>query len=94
MTDPTIEALIAAAAEAGENRQANEYLLSDPEPSHSAHAAEKLRDALVAGFEPEFSPHEAEAAGALLEDALSEEDAREAGLALLWFKADALPPKA
>jgi len=87
MTDPTIEALIAAATEAGENGHADQYLLFDPEPDQSALAAAKLRDALVVGFEPEFSPHEAEAAGAFLEDALREEDARETGQAVLPFEA-------
>jgi hypothetical protein len=35
----------------------------------------KLIDAMTPGFEVEFDPHEADAAGAFREDALSEEDA-------------------
>jgi hypothetical protein len=80
MIDPTIEAPIAAAIEADENGRASAYLQPDPDPDPSGIAAAKLRDALVTGFEPEFSPHEAEAAGAFLEDALREEEAREADL--------------
>lgn len=94
MIDPTIEALIAAATEAGENGHVGDDLLSDPEPDQSALAAAKLRDALAVGFEPEFSPHEAEAAGAFLEDALREEDARETGPALPRFQAGLPSPKA
>jgi hypothetical protein len=92
MIDPTIEAAIAAATEAGENGHVDEYLLSEPEPDRAALAAAKLCDALVTGFEPEFSPHEAEAAGAFLEDALLEEDARETGPALLRLGAGVLSP--
>jgi hypothetical protein len=94
MIDPTIEAVIAAATEAGSNGHTDAYPLSDPEPEWSAFAAAKLRDALVAGFEPEFSPHEADAAGAFLEDALREEDARETGPARPRRHAAALPLKA
>jgi hypothetical protein len=94
MIDPTIEAVIAAAAEAGDNDHPDTYLLSDPEPEWSAFAAAKLRDALVVGFEPEFSPHEAEAAGAFFEDALCEEDARETGPALPQLHPAVLPLKA
>jgi hypothetical protein len=39
----------------------------------------KLADAADSTFEPEFTPEEADFAGAFLEDALSESDAREAG---------------
>lgn len=39
--------------------------------------AAKLDDALVPGFEVEFSPDEAELLGAFSEDALSETDAKE-----------------
>ena len=38
---------------------------------------EKLSDMDTPGFEVEFDPEEAEYAGAFLEDALSEEDAKE-----------------
>jgi hypothetical protein len=93
MIDPTIKALIAG-AKAGENGDTDPYLLLDPEPSQSTLAASKLCDALVAGFEPEFSPHEAEAAGAFLEDALREEDARETGPDLPRFQAAVLAPQA
>jgi hypothetical protein len=94
MTEPTIEALITAAARAGEDGHRDEQLLSDPEQDLPALAAAKLRDATVVGFEPEFSPDEAEAAGAFFEDALGEEDARETGPALLGLSAGALPPYA
>jgi hypothetical protein len=94
MNDPTIEAVIAAATEAGANGLTHAYLLSDPEPEWSTFAAAKLRDALVVGFEPEFSPHEADAAGAFLEDALREEDARETGPALPRLHPAVLLPKA
>jgi hypothetical protein len=94
MIDLTIEALIASATEAGENGHVDDYLASDPEPDRSSLVAAKLRDALVVGFEPEFSPHEAEAAGAFLEDALREEDARETGPALPRFLAGPLSSKA
>jgi hypothetical protein len=36
---------------------------------------EKLIDALIPGYQAEFSPNEADKAGAFLEDALSEADA-------------------
>jgi hypothetical protein len=93
MMDPTIELLIAA-AEASASGHTDEHLLPDHEPDRSALAAAKLRDAQVAGFEPEFSPHEAEAAGAFLEDALGEADARETGPALPRYLAAVLSPKA
>lgn len=38
---------------------------------------EKLADAMVPGYQAEFDPDEAEAVGAFVEDALSEEDAAE-----------------
>jgi hypothetical protein len=94
MIAPTIEAVIAAATEAGNNDHMDDYLLSDPGPEWSAFAAAKLRDALVAGFEPEFSPHEAEAAGAFPEDALLEEDARETSPPLPRLHPAVLSPKA
>jgi hypothetical protein len=93
MIDPTIEALIAS-AEAGENGDTPPYRSSDPEADQSALAASKLCDALAAGFEPEFSPNEAETAGAFLEDALREEDARETGVDLPWFEPAVLAPQA
>jgi hypothetical protein len=37
---------------------------------------EKLSDAQTPGYEAEFDPHEAEAAGAFAEDAMSEADAQ------------------
>ncbi|MBS0513640.1 MAG: conjugal transfer protein TraD [Proteobacteria bacterium] len=43
---------------------------------------EKLVDATCPGYEVEFSPEEAERAGAFPEDALSEEDARESSVDL------------
>lgn len=93
MMDPTIQALNAG-AEAGARGHTDEHLLPDHEPDRSALAAAKLRDAQVAGFEPEFSPHEAEAAGAFLEDALGEADARETGPAWPRYLAALLAPKA
>jgi hypothetical protein len=94
MIDPTIEALIAAATEAGENGHLDIYLMSDPDPDQSTLAAIKLRDALVVGFEPDFTPHEADAAGAFLEDALREVDAREPRTGLRRLRVTVLPPKA
>jgi hypothetical protein len=96
MIDPTIETLISAATDADGNRHTDDYLVSppDPDPDRFALAATKLHDALVSGFEPEFSPQEAEAAGAFPEDALSEADAREVDAALLRFHAGLLPPQA
>jgi hypothetical protein len=41
----------------------------------AASARAKLADAMVPGYEAEFDPAEAEAAGAFAEDALSEADA-------------------
>lgn len=38
---------------------------------------EKLADAMIPGYQAEFDPEEAEAAGAFFEDALSEEEALE-----------------
>jgi hypothetical protein len=92
MIDPTIQALIAS-AEANASASPDEHRLLNQEPDDSAHAAEKLRDAQVAGFEPEFSPHEAEAAGAFQEDALDEADARETDPAWTRFRAALLLPK-
>lgn len=51
---------------------ANETSVADA-PQNPVHA--KLADALVPGFQAEFDPEEAEAAGAFEEDALSEADA-------------------
>lgn len=93
MIDPTIEALIAT-AEAGASGDTDEHLQLDDQTEPSTLAAAKLRDAEVAGFEPEFSPQEAEAAGAFLEDALGEAEARETGPALPLFLATAPAPKA
>ncbi len=39
--------------------------------------SEKEADMMVPGFEVEFSPEEAEKMGAFVEDALSEEDAKD-----------------
>ena len=44
---------------------------------------EKLDDAMTPGYETEFDPEEAEAAGAFVEDALSEEDAAESNVDLI-----------
>lgn len=93
MIDPTIEALIAT-AEARATGNTDEHLLLVDEPERSTLAATKLRDAEVAGFEPEFSPHEAEAAGAFVENALGEADARDTDPALPQFRAAMLAPRA
>jgi hypothetical protein len=93
MIDPSIEALIAAATEAGENGHMDVFLLSDPDPDRCALAAIKLRDALVVGFEPDFTPHQADAAGAFLEDALHEVDAREPREGLRRLRVTILPVK-
>ena len=44
---------------------------------------EKLVDALAPGFQPEFDPHEAEQAGAFVEDALSEQEALDSTVDLM-----------
>ncbi|MFC5460747.1 hypothetical protein [Massilia niabensis] len=93
MIDPRIKAMIAA-AEASSNSSKDAGLLHDHEPDGSKLAAAKLRDAQLDGFEPEFSPQEAEAAGAFVEDALGEADAREDGPAWRGFLAAVLSPKA
>jgi hypothetical protein len=49
---------------------------SDP----TAALREKLADAEVPGYQAEFNPHEAERAGAFVEDAMSEQDALESGI--------------
>lgn len=92
MMDPTIQALVAT-ADAPASGHADAHLLSDHGPDHSALAAAKLSDAQIAGFEPEFSPQEADAAGAFVEDALDESDARETGSAWPRFLAALLSPK-
>jgi hypothetical protein len=93
MMDPTIQALIAA-AEAGASGHTGAHVPPDHEPDRSGLADAKLRDAEVAGFEPEFSPQEADAAGAFVEDALGESDAREVDQAWPRFLAALLSPKA
>jgi hypothetical protein len=93
MIDPTINA-IAAAAEASSNGTTDDGPVDDHETDGTKLAAAKLRDTQVAGFEPEFSPDEAEAAGAFVEDALNEADAREDGPAWRRFLAAVLSPKA
>jgi len=47
---------------------------------HQDLAVAKLQDALTPGFAAEFSPEEAEMAGAFREDALSEADAFDSAL--------------
>lgn len=54
----------------------------DPEADADAAFWEKLADLSIPGFEVEFDPDEAERAGAFVEDALSEEDARESAIDL------------
>lgn len=55
-----------------------------PEQHTTGDAAlnDKLTDAMVPGFEVEFDPHEAELAGAFVEDALTEVDAAESSVDL------------
>lgn len=48
--------------------------------AHQHLAVSKLHDALTPGFAAEFSPEEAEVAGAFREDALSEADAFDSAL--------------
>ena len=51
-------------------------LLSGPEPDMpSAPIDDKFKDAMTPGYQAEFTPAEADAAGAFQEDALSEADA-------------------
>ena len=90
MINPTMKALIATADASGTT---DKNSLLGHEPDGSTLAAAKLRDAQVGGFEPEFSPQEAEAAGAFVEDALGEADAREDGPAWRRFLASVLGDK-
>jgi len=59
------------------DRQAQQDSRID-DPGASAEALkEKLQDAQIPGYQVEFDPEEAAKAGAFLEDALSEGDAKE-----------------
>lgn len=58
-------------------------IVFDPEADAKAVLDQKLRDAMIPGFEVEFDPDEAERAGAFVEDALSEADARDGAIDLL-----------
>lgn len=71
MTEYTAIATPIAPVEPGDAAAASE----NQGKSAQSLAMAKLRDALVPGFEAEFSPEEAEAAGAFREDALSVADA-------------------
>lgn len=57
----------------------------DPEADAKAALDQKMQDLMIPGFEVECDPGEAERAGAFVEDALSEEDAREAMIDLSDF---------
>jgi hypothetical protein len=61
----------------GTDATQNKALLEPPAPDDagSGPVIEKLQDALTPGYQAEFDPAEAEAAGAFQEDALSEADA-------------------
>lgn len=60
----------------GTDATKNKALLEPPAPAAaSGPVIEKLQDALTPGYQAEFDPAEAEAAGAFQEDALSEADA-------------------
>lgn len=56
------------------------FFLNDTESTTQRIVYDKLNDALTPGAQIEFSPNEAFMAGAFLEDALSEEDARESDI--------------
>jgi len=68
-TTATIIPLSAGEAEGNGSRAAH------AEPDTRGLAVSKFHDALTPGFQAEFSPEEAEMAGAFPEDALSEADA-------------------
>jgi hypothetical protein len=55
---------------------------------------QKLADAQTPGYQAEFSPAEAEAAGAFSEDALTEADALASTLDYAYFAARSAPRKA
>lgn len=56
------------------------FFLNDTESTTQGIVYDKLNDALTPGAQIEFSPNEAFMAGAFLEDALSEEDARDSDI--------------
>ena len=64
-----------------------------PGDANSGPVIEKLQDALTPGYQAEFDPAEAEAAGAFQEDALSEADAFASSHDTLHFQAPAAPAK-
>jgi hypothetical protein len=69
-----IHNLIHPDAEADSADAMREFVSTDTDDA-PAIARTKLADALTPGFQAEFDPAEAEAAGAFVEDALSESDA-------------------
>lgn len=54
---------------------------------------EKFADAMTPGFQAEFDPAEAEAAGAFLEDALTEADALDSAHDSAYVDSDSPPQK-
>jgi hypothetical protein len=54
--------------------------ISDGAASAAAALRDKLADIMIAGYEAEFDPDEAEQAGAFVEDALSAQDAAESSV--------------
>lgn len=64
-----------------------------PDDAGNGPVIEKLQDALTPGYQAEFDPAEAEAAGAFQEDALSEADALASSHDTLHFHAPAAPAK-
>ena len=65
--------------------------LAGDDAAASGPVVEKLQDALTPGYQAEFDPAEAEAAGAFQEDALSEADALDSSHDTLHFQAPAAP---
>ena len=60
----------------------------DEEAKKMAVLEEKMTDAMTPGFEVEFSPEEADLAGAFVENAISEQDALESVIDLVSIKSN------
>lgn len=58
----------------------NDEITSADVPTTSEVISMKFKDAQIPGFEAEFDPEEADAAGAFEENALSEEDAAQSSI--------------
>ena len=88
MTDQ-VASIIPFETEASKINLLHELVASDN--AGSGPVIEKLQDALTPGYQAEFDPAEADAAGAFQEDALSEADALASSHDTLHFAALAKP---